>query len=131
MCNTHLTRRDYEFYDYIDAWVLGNFIQAPSFQNDMMRLLVLHFDVWSNEWDLGCIRWDTVPRNSTLRPFLLDVICCILLSQSEKKMKLTLDGLPQGMFRCFLRRIADGGGPANRTRLEFNRYRVQEEGEAQ
>jgi hypothetical protein len=94
----------YGYSAYIAAWILGDSIQAPSFQNDMMRCILIRGDSLPLRLYITNVKlpgedglqfpWETIPTDSALEAFLLDVVCSYLLVVQQNVMEERLNELP-------------------------------------
>ncbi|KAI1170733.1 hypothetical protein F4777DRAFT_101741 [Nemania sp. FL0916] len=79
----------------VECWVFGDYIEAPRFQNDIVKL-ILNQQSPSPPWvgSLGSEHWASIPQESPLESLLLDSLCRYLLGSDRDKINEQLGKLP-------------------------------------
>ncbi|KAI3336695.1 hypothetical protein HD806DRAFT_528289 [Xylariaceae sp. AK1471] len=142
----HVTARianDCEYGICIKGWIFGDHIQAPSFQNDIMRCLLL-YETYLYDCTITCMetQWEIIPTGSALETLHLDLVCLYLLNPVPDDSRNGLNGLPLRIihkaFNLIWQRLReltmDGGNPFTNEDDkvdwkigDINKYRVEEE----
>ncbi|KAI1355667.1 hypothetical protein F5Y01DRAFT_310549 [Xylaria sp. FL0043] len=77
----------------VEAWLFGDYIQAPLFQNEMMALMVAvsnkKFDI-----DLLPLLVKMAPQDSPLRKYLVDRFCSMMLQSCRESIDAAMSVLP-------------------------------------
>ncbi|TGJ87723.1 hypothetical protein E0Z10_g1039 [Xylaria hypoxylon] len=128
---------------FVQAWVFGDYIHAPIFQND-----VAFYIMWANTGSFDWIKdmeaqWDYVPRGSTLESLLMNMVCETLIESYPDEVKEHLNQLPLDIAQKVIHLLVQGiqGQSAQSNPLEirggefkwdigkFEKYRLKEEHE--
>ncbi|KAI1126671.1 hypothetical protein F5Y10DRAFT_293465 [Nemania abortiva] len=79
-------------YDFFKGWVFGNYLKAPSFQNDMVRYIIRDRSGYRFVHNMT-LHLSDIPLGSALETLVLDLVCQNLLSLEHDKMMSELNRL--------------------------------------
>ncbi|KAI0542259.1 hypothetical protein GGR58DRAFT_526334 [Xylaria digitata] len=84
----------YAFRVFVQAWMFGNYIQAPEFQNAITFYIMCMSPHQSNWFEEMETQWDHISRGTVLESLLLNLLFKKLFESSAKDMKAYLKRLP-------------------------------------
>ncbi|KAI0429697.1 hypothetical protein F5Y09DRAFT_342476 [Xylaria sp. FL1042] len=120
----------------IKAWLFGDYVQAPAFQNDMMILMV---GVGNRQFDPKLFRiiGSSIPKDSALEEYFVDRFCSLLFHHPRRSMDWMMNRLPKNLIDGVCRQLATliwdqekwvGGRFYDWKNRKAREYEVQEEG---
>ncbi|KAI0907965.1 hypothetical protein F4823DRAFT_640722 [Ustulina deusta] len=118
----------------VKAWLFGDYIRAPAFQNDMMVLIL---DVGNEQFNECVFKsvGQSVPENSPLERFLVDRLCSLIFYHGRSHIDMVMDwctaNLTSHVCKKLCTAIWDKGAGVGKKNYawvgKYEEYTVEEE----
>ncbi|KAI0816783.1 hypothetical protein GGR55DRAFT_674976 [Xylaria sp. FL0064] len=89
----------------VKAWLFGDFIQAPAFQNDVMKWIV---NVSNSDFNVKLFELlgSSIPEHSPLEDYFVDRFCSLMFHKARDMMDWMMDQLPKHLTERVCKKLA-------------------------
>ncbi|KAI1331124.1 hypothetical protein F5Y16DRAFT_395558 [Xylariaceae sp. FL0255] len=88
----------------IQAWLFGDYIQAPTFQNDIISCIIRAWEAGVNSY-ICC--WSTALSGSRLEALFVDMACVTMTYERKEEREEILNALPSHAAELVLRQLVN------------------------